>query len=427
MLARTHRIPKRRPPSGPRAVGAEAAVGATASVVVIAAAHTGVDSVTGSVSALLPILEDRFTLSGAQVGALVATMSVSSLLSQPLVGRYADRIGAKKVTAAGAVVSSALLALLGVSQHLGLVYALMVVGGLGAAGFHPAAAAVSRRMLPERAQLAVSIMSAGGMIGLALGPVLVLLIAARAGLGFTPLLMIPGVVLGALLWRLLPEDPAPAERPLPPVRHLLRGPVGRVALAGSLAAVAVTTFVAGMPLWLTQDRRLANDAAEIGWTLGLFEVAGALGGLVAGWASSRIASGRLASISMVAALAPLLLALNATPGSLGFYAAAVAAGALANAAFPLLILAAQDRAEEAVAAASGMLMGFTHGIAGIAFLGIGLLADAAGLRVALVAGFAALIPAAALSAHVLTRRSPSTLRRPAAAPVSRCGALVPCG
>ena len=71
----------------------------------------------------------------------------------------------------------------------------MVAGGLGSAGFHPAAALVARRLLPEHTQLAVSVFSAGGMLGMAFGPMVVLLLAAHAGLGFTPLLMLPGVVL----------------------------------------------------------------------------------------------------------------------------------------------------------------------------------------------------------------------------------------
>ena len=45
------------------------------------------------------------------------------------------------------------------------------------------------------------------MLGMAIGPIAVLLIAAHAGLGFTPLLMIPGVVLGAVLLAPLAKCP----------------------------------------------------------------------------------------------------------------------------------------------------------------------------------------------------------------------------
>lgn len=245
-----------------------------------------------------------------------------------------------------------------------------------------------------------------------------LLVAAHLGLGFTPLLMLPGVALGAALWRLLPDDPHALDRPASSrTPSLLRGPVGELTLAASLAAVAVTSFNTGMPLWLSRHGGSAADRLT-GWTLALFEVAGAAGGLGAGWASSRVRPSRLVLITMAAAPVSLALVLGAAPGSFVFFAATLAGGALANAPFPLLMLAAQDRAPEAVAAASGMLMGFAYGIAGIAFLAVGVLADAAGLRVGLLAGFAPLVPAAVLSHRALAGRS-----LPTAAPSipSRCG------
>ena len=219
-----------------------------AGLAALAAAHVGVDAVSGAVSVLLPILDERFALTGAEVGAMVATISVSALLAQPLAARLADRIGPKVVAAAGAIAAAGLLALLGVAGNLAVVYLLLVVGGLGSAGFHPAAAVIARRLLPEWAELAVSVFSAGGMVGLAFGPLAVLLVAAHAGLGFSPLLMLPGVAFGALLWWALPEDPPRVATPrLRDAPHLLRGPVGPLALAGTLAVVAVTTFGVGVP------------------------------------------------------------------------------------------------------------------------------------------------------------------------------------
>ena len=130
------------------------------------------------------------------------------------------------------------------------------------------------------------------MLGLAFGPLVVLLLAAHVGLRFTPLLMIPGVVLATVLWYLLPDDPAPSERPLvtstPPMLH---GHVGPLVLAGTFAAIAVTTFNAGMPLWLTRHGNIAKDSSMIGWTLALFELAAAGGSLASGWAAARIAPG----------------------------------------------------------------------------------------------------------------------------------------
>jgi FSR family fosmidomycin resistance protein-like MFS transporter len=66
-------------------------------------------------------------------------------------------------------------------------------------------------------------------------------------------------------------------------------------------------------------------------------------------------------------------------------------------------VSAQDLAPNAVATASGMLMGFTWGTAGVAYIGFGAIQQAIGLVPAMAAAFAFLIPAAALAGAVLHR------------------------
>jgi MFS transporter, FSR family, fosmidomycin resistance protein len=386
-------------------------------VAAIATTHTAVDLVVGAITALLPVLAERFRLDGTGLGLLVAVLSASALLSQPLVGRLADYVGARPVVVASAFVTSSLLALTGVVDHLGLLYALVVVGGLGSAAFHPAAAVVARRLLPDRAALTVSIFSVGGFLGLALGPLLVLLVIAEVGPAFTPLLMVPGTVLAVVLWAILPADIASRRRALLPAGcgRLLGSGVGVVAAAGTLAAVSVSTFSAGVPLWVASQSSEGYDLVLIGWTLALFEVAAAAGGFAAGWSAARVPAAVTAATTLLAAPIPLALSLQADPGSIGFFAAVVAGGFLLNSSFPLLIVAAQDRAPGAVGAASGMLMGFANGAGGIAFLGIGVLIDVLGLGPALLVGFGFAVPAAAVAAISLAR-TPRTAAEQRATP-----------
>ena len=397
---------------------ARTATGAAA-VAALAASHAGVDAVTGSIAALLPTLEARFELSGSGIATLLATLSASSMLAQPTIGRLADRIGSRAVAAGGAVLAAGLLSLLGVVGHIALLYALLVVGGLGSAAFHPAAAAAARRVLPERASLAVSVFSAGGMLGMALGPMAVLLLIAHAGVGFTPLLMIPGVGLGLVLWRVLP-DPAPSQRP--PVEgharaRLVRGPVGRIAGAGMFVALASTTFHAGLPMWLT-DRHDA-DPSILGLAFVAYEIAAAAGGMLAAGASTRVCPAWIGGGSLAVTPIALTGVFTSTPGTPAFYLACAASGLLLNAATPLLMVAAQDRSNGAAAAAAG-LMGFASGTAGIAFIAIGALMDAAGLTAGLVVGFAFLAPAAFIAGRALDPR-------PAAGPVLDLVAAASCG
>ncbi|HZG94842.1 MAG TPA: MFS transporter [Mycobacteriales bacterium] len=411
--------------TAPRPSRTKSIAGATGSVAALSALHLGVDAVSGSISALMPAIADRFQLGATEVGALVGTFSASSLLMQPLAGRMADRIGARRLAITGAIVSSALLGLVGIAGHVSLLVAALVVGGFGSAAFHPAAAVVARRVMPHRAQFAVGLFAAGGTVGLAAGPLLVLLIAAHAGAALTPAVMVPGIAFAIVLWRVVPPDPPTTSPKSHRVTHeLLRGDVGRLAVAATLVATAVTTFSAGIPLWLTQQMGYGNDAAVIGSTLAVFQLAAAGGGLAAGYAVRRMSPARLSAATLLAATVPLSLVLALTPGGVAFFVATAAAGALTTAAIPQLIVAAQDRAPHAVAAATGILIGLSMGVAGIAFIAIGALGDAAGLRVGLMTGFAAVIPAAAL-AHRVLRDDPTSSRITGLAAALGCGCVRP--
>ena len=69
----------------------------------------------------------------------------------------------------------------------------------------------------------------------------------------------------------------------------------------------------------------------------------------------------------------------------------ILAGALVNAGMPMLIVSAQDLAPKAAVAAAGMLMGFSAGVAGLVYVGIGRLQEALGLTPAIMIGYLALL------------------------------------
>jgi hypothetical protein len=118
------------------------------------------------------------------------------------------------------------------------------------------------------------------------------------------------------------------------------------------------------------------------------------------------------------ALAPLplwaLLALE--PGTPPFFLAVALAGALVNAGMPLLLVSAQDLAPRAVGAASGLLMGFATGSAGLLYIAIGRLQEVVGLTAAMGLSYATLLPGALLAFLVLTRHGAGGKRATALPP-----------
>ena len=367
-------------------------------VMALAATHVAVDAVAGSVGVLLPALGERFELTGAELGALVATFSASALLAQPLGGQLADRLGARRVTAAGAVAASVLLALLGAAPNLATVYLLLILGGFGAAAFHPAAAAVARDAAPERAHAALGLFAAGGMAGLAAGPIAALILADALGLAAVAVLMLPGALLGLLLAFRLPARSIRVERWDPRQSHASLWPV---LAAAALGALGVAAFTAGVPLWYAEST--SATSSSVGWSLAGFHLAGAFGGIIASIVATRTSPAVTAGTALALAPLPLAASLATAPGGAAHLVLAVLGGALANAATPLLIAGAQQRSPGRVAAASGMVMGVANGLGGIGFAGVVAIAHLIGVRSALWLAFAALIPAAVAAATTLRR------------------------
>jgi FSR family fosmidomycin resistance protein-like MFS transporter len=381
-------------------------------------AHLATDAFTGMFSALLPTIQARFGLSETGLALLVATLSFSASVTQPLMGALADRVGRRLVAALGVVLSAALISLIGVVPTVWLLVGLLLVGGLGSAAFHPAGTSIARAAMTGNAGLAVGLFSAGGTLGIALGPVLVLAVVAGSGLEATRWLLLPGIALGVVTYLVVPPQDrcAPGSCPKLIDPRLFAGPVGLLALSGVLASIAFITFTNAMPLWLVAEQGLARDDALIGWTLSAFSLSAAAGGIIAGALSAHLSRRALVAGSMLPAPLPLLAVLLLEPGTPPFFLAVVLAGGLTNAGMPLLLVTAQDLAPRAVGAASGMLMGFSTGTAGLLYVGVGRLQELVGLAPAMGLSYLPLLPGALVAFAVLTRYR---------TPLERAGRVVP--
>jgi FSR family fosmidomycin resistance protein-like MFS transporter len=401
----------------------------------LTAAHLVTDAFIGMFSALLPTIQARFGLGETALALLIATLAFSASVTQPLMGALADRIGRRVAVALGIALSSGLIGLVGLVPTPPLLIGLLLVGGLGSAAFHPAGTSIARAAVARNAGLAVSLFSAGGTLGLAIGPVAILALVASVGLDATPWLLVPGVLLALLAYTVLPDEGrcGPGGCPKLVDARLFIGPVGRLAAVAVLIGVASITFTGALPLWLVAERGVARDDALIGWTLSAFSLAAAGGGLLAGALSARFSRRALVAGSMALAPLPLGAILALEPGTLPFFLAVALAGALVNAGMPLLLVSAQDLAPRAVGAASGMLMGFAGGSAGLLYIAIGRLQEVVGLTAAMGVSFATLLPGAALAYAVLTRSGATAAggdREAAAPPACACamvaGALDAC-
>ena len=391
-----------------QAPGRRLLLGGGAFAVFLALVHTVSDALYTMPSTLLPTLQQRFSLSEGVLALLVATLWLSSSLAQPVFGAFGDRLDRRVVISLGVVANSVLLSLVGVVPAVWLLFAVLFFGGLGMAALHPVGADVAREVGGERKTLAVGLFASGGELGFAVGPVVILFVVSVLGVEGTPLLMLPGLVLAALAYRFVPEQPAQADRSSRRLLDLglLRGPIGLLTLSGVLSAVPFITFMSATPLWLVRDHGFPTDSPLIGLTLAAFAIGGAAGAVLIGALAVRVGVRILLSGSMLAAVFPLLGMLWLEPGTLSFLAAVAVAGALVFANVPLLVIVAQEEAPNARASASGFVMGFTTAIAGVAYVGVGALQETVGLGTAMAASYVLMVPAALVALAAVRRPAP---------------------
>src|SRR5262245_55815560 len=176
----------------------------------MAAAHVMVDGYGNIYAPLLPLLIPKLELSLAAAGTLTMFFQMAASVAQFGFGRLADRWHPRVLVMVGPIISVAVLSMIGLAATPVVLGVILVAGGLGAASFHPPAAALAHRLGGDRPGLAMSVYITGGTLGFALGPLMFAPFAERFGLGWTPLLALPGLVIVGLFLTRVPPMPLQA-------------------------------------------------------------------------------------------------------------------------------------------------------------------------------------------------------------------------
>ncbi|CAN5128945.1 N/A [soil metagenome] len=390
-------------------------------IAIVASSHLATDILIGAFGATLPHLRERFGLSGTEIAVLAAVLAATSSFGQPVAGRLVDRVGPRDLAAGGAVIASTLLALAASAPTFIVLVAVIAFGGLGAAVYHPAAASIARDAAPGNPGLALGLYGAGGTMGLAVGPLLAIVLLDRLGPGHLAWLMLPGIVMAIVLRQVTAVDQDVRTRRSS--RHRSPGLVPRelwpLIASATLVYLASTAFTTAVPLWLAAE----GNGQQIGWALAAYALAAAGGGLLAAALASRIAPGRLLPLTTAAAIAPLIGVVTWAPGTPGWIAAVALAGALTHASTPVLLAVAQARVPGAVGSASGLLVGLPVGLAALLFIPLAAAVAPWGQLAPVTVAGLGLLPAAFISRRTLRRSVvPSSVTVLAAASCT-CGGI----
>ncbi|WP_129839829.1 MFS transporter [Streptomyces sp. RFCAC02] len=349
-------------------------------ILLLSLGHACVDVYQGAVASLVPFLADERGYGYAAVSGVVLAASLLSSLVQPLFGLLTDRRAMPWLLPVSTLVAGAGIALCGVHDSYAVTLACVALSGLGVAAYHPESARVAR-LAAGPGHTGMSRFSLGGTIGFALAPLLVAAVVATGGLALTPLLALPalaGAALGVPVLRSLGRDGARAAAPVTAADDD-RPAFLRLSLAVVCRSIVYTglgTFIA-----LYAQERVGGGTAAGTAALVVLYLGGAAGSLLGGslagrW--NRVAVCRWAYLASVAAVAGLLL----VPGPVLYLFVALASAGL-YVPFSLQVTLGQDYLPSRVGTASGVTLGLTVSIGGLAGPLVGGLADATSLRTAL--------------------------------------------
>jgi len=343
--------------------------------------HFAVDFASGSVPALIPFFTDRFHLGYALAAMLLLVATVSSSVVQPLFGLWSDRRGALWLIPGGVVLAGVGVGLAAVSPTYALVLVLVLAGGLGVAAFHPEGAKFAAYASGRKRASGMSYFNIGGNTGYAVGAFVTSLLVLWLGLDGGALAMVPVLIVGLTLVRVLPhlaglqlESGAAARHGGEDQRRAMALLCGVIALR----SIAWFTLLAFVPLWVVS---LGHSKADGNRLLFLMLLAGAVGTLALGPVADRIGLRRTLVVTQ-AVLTPLILVFVYVGGVLGALALMLV-GMCVVGTFGVTMVLSQLYLPRHVGMASGLSIGMAMGIGGVAAVVLGAVADAIDLETAL--------------------------------------------
>ncbi|MFF3030653.1 MFS transporter [Streptomyces rubiginosohelvolus] len=351
-------------------------------IVLLSVGHACVDVYQGCVAALVPYFIAERAYSLAVASGIVLAASLLSSVAQPVFGVLTDRWAMPWLLPVSTLLGGVGIALSGLSGSYPLTLAFVALSGIGVAAYHPESARVAR-IAAGGSHRGMGWFSMGGTIGFALAPLMVAAVVATGGLSWTPLLVLPALVGAAMclpVVRVLEQrQAADGSGTTPPPGSDDVASFVKLSLAvvfRSIAFIGLSTFISLYVRQRLGGGTVTGTAALTVLYLGS-TVGSALGGSLASrW--DRVTVARRSYLVAAVAVAGMVW----VPGpAVYLFVALTSAGLYVP--FSLQVTLGQDYLPSRVGTASGITLGLTVSIGGLASPAVGALADATSLQTAL--------------------------------------------
>jgi MFS transporter, FSR family, fosmidomycin resistance protein len=360
--------------------------------------------------ALVPFLVTEWDLSYTYAGGLILASALAGSVVQPLFGLWSDRRGAVWLLPAGVAIAAVGMGLAALSPSYWWVVLFVVVSGLGTAAYHPEGSKFAAYASGARRASGMSLFSIGGNLGYSLGVIVTTPIVVALGIGGGALVVLPCLVVAAMLLWLVPFllSFVPIRKP---GARAAGGDDRLGAMALLLGVVTVRSvawfgLITFIPLW---EVSIGNSEGYGNLLLSIMLLAGAVGTLCAGPAADRF--GRRPVLLVSNLLIPPAVAVFILVGGVAGAAALVVIGAAVVGTFGVTMVMGQEYMPQHIGLASGLVIGLSIGLGGIAAVILGAVADAVDLETTLW-----LCAATPITGIVLTLLLPPTGARARLAP-----------
>ncbi len=357
--------------------------------------HFTNDLMGGVLPMLFPDIKERFGLDNAAVGLITLSYASASSLSQPFFGYLSDRYGRRWFVPLPLVWGGCFVALIGFADSYALILVLAALAGIGSGAYHPLGASNAAAVSAERDRnTALSIYTAGGTSGYAIGPLVAVVFLALFGTKGTAVLFLPALLVSGLIFTQMGRVER-ARAATARAHHGEAGPLELGLLVRVIGVVMLRSWVIMAPLqfvavWYDD---LGYRSAFYGALVTTVILSGVVGTIGGGMLADRYGARRVVVSSLLLGIGPLLL-FAGVPGPVAFAAGALL-GICFDASLSVTLVAAQRLLPGKTGIASGVILGLGFITGGLGVPITGRLADEVGIQTAVASlSFLAVLAAA---------------------------------
>lgn len=371
-------------------------------VSLITFAHALHDTYGSWLSALLPVLIEKFYLTNTMAGALSMVLTIPSVL-QPFFGYIADRKNLRMLIVIAPVVTALVMTSLVVIPSYTLLFLSLLLAGVSAAAIHSVGPGVVSHFSGKSIGKGMSFWMIGGEFGFSVGPLLATSMVGLIGFSRMPLLAIGGFLVSAFLLQATQNvDTRTATKTfkinqpafIQNVKSVML-PMILLLVTRALAGVMLSTF---LPTFLKSQ---GASLAFAGAGMAIAGAAGAVGSFIAGSLSDKIGHRKVLLIAVV--FTPIMMLLFLKVSGWMQILLLILCGFFGLSMYPVMMSAVMKAFSKDRSFANGIFMSVNFIIQATGAIIAGRIADLKGLPFAFTVG-ALIMPLGVLALLLMPRR-----------------------